>query len=230
MRLRIMVLSGALAASTLLAAPAMADDTTAPTTDPAPVITPATPVTPAPVRFRNTCRAKLATLPATVEGQPATFAPGVAKGLYIWHEKAGWRVRLTHPQTRDAQNRPSLIEVRGRITSTRPLTNVRTIQLEDKQRGEWVSVQRPKRKVMDFRFVNGGFIDGINFAAGCSGRLSFTVWEVTRDAAGAIVRTPLPVFVGSAATPVTADSTPVALAPGAPADVSRVVILRSPVG
>ena len=29
-----------------------------------------------------------------------------------------------------------------------------------------VSVQRPKRKVMEFRFVNGGYIDGINFDAG----------------------------------------------------------------
>ena len=96
----------------------------------------------------------------------------------------------------------------GRITSTRKLTNVRTIQLEDKQRGEWV---KTKNKVMEFRFINGGFIDGINFSASCSGRLGFTVWEVTRgadgkpvrDANGKVVRTPLPIYVGSAPTLVT---------------------------
>jgi hypothetical protein len=51
-------------------------------------------------------------------------------------------------------------------------------------------VQRPKRKVMDFRFVNGGYIDGINFTAGCAGRLTFRAWQVTKDAAGEPVRTP----------------------------------------
>ena len=63
-----------------------------------------------------------------------------------------------------------------------PISNVRTVRLEDKQRGEWVSVQRPKRKVMDFRFVNGGYIDGINFNAGCAGRLGVHAWQVDREA------------------------------------------------
>ena len=71
-------------------------------------------------------------------------------------------------------------------------------------------MQRPSRKVMEFRFVNGGFIDGINFTAGCSGKLGFTVWEVTRDATGhgKVVRTPLPIYVGSAPTLVTATTDP----------------------
>ncbi len=115
---------------------------------------------------------------------------------------------------------------------------MRTIQLEDKQRGEWVSVQRPKRKVMEFRFVNGGFIDGINFRAGCSGRLGFTVWEITLDpttgkpmtdpATGKVMRTPLPVFVGQAPTPVAASELP-GLTFSPTAEVSRVVIRRTPV-
>ncbi len=122
----------------------------------------------------------------------------------------------------------------GRITSTRKLSNVRTIQLEDKQRGEWV---KTKNKVMEFRFINGGFIDGINFNASCSGRLGFTVWEVTRDAAtgkpvrdanGKVVRTRLPIYVGTTPTLVS-DTTDPALATNAPKDVSRVVILRTPV-
>lgn len=237
MRIRILALSGALAASTLLATPATATETTPPT---APETT-TTPTAPVPLKFRNTCNAKLATLPGAVEGAPAGFGPGVStgtkKGVYIWHEKAGWRVRLTHPVGKTAEGKPTLIEVRGRITSTRPITNVRTIQLEDKQRGEWVSVQRPKRKVMEFRFVNGGFVDGINFRAGCAGRLGFTVWEITRDAVtgkvvtdpatGKVVRTPLDVYVGSAPTQVT-DATVPALATKPTDEVSRVVILRTP--
>jgi hypothetical protein len=180
------------------------------------------------VQFRNSCNPAIATLPPTVEGQPAAFVPGAAKGVYVWHERAGWRLRVTHPQTRDAAGRPTLIEVRGRVTSSRPISNVRTVRLEDKQRGEWVSVQRPKRKVMEFRFVNGGYIDGINFAAGCAGRVGFTVWEITKDDAGKVVRTPLPVFVGAAATAVTSTTVP-ALVTNPPAGVARVVILRSPV-
>ena len=91
-------------------------------------------------------------------------------------------------------------------------------------------MQRPNRKVMDFRFVNGGFIDGINFNAGCSGRLGFTVWEVTKDAVtGKLSCAPrCRSSSGSAIDPVT-DTTVPALATNAPADVSRVVILRTPV-
>jgi hypothetical protein len=233
MRIRMLALTGALAASAVLTPPAMATDTTpavpgATTTTTTTAPAPAKAAEPARLKYRNSCRPSKATLPPTVEGQPAAFVPGAAKGVYIWHERAGWRLRVTHPQTRDAAGKPNLIEVRGRITSTRRLANVRTIQLEDKQRGEWVSVKRPNRKVMDFRFVNGGFIDGINFTAGCSGRLGFTVWEITKDAMGKVVRTPLPIFVGSVPTEVTSTTVP-ALATNAPADVSRVVILRSPV-
>ena len=156
----------------------------------------------APQQFRNSCNPAVAALPPTVEGKPALnpgAVDGVAElGLYIWHEAKGWRVRLTHNLPKVDVNevsKPQLVEVRGRITASRPISNVRTVRLEDKQRGEWVSVQRPKRKVMDFRFVNGGYIDGINFNAGCAGRLGFTVWQVTK-AEGGIIRTPLPIFVG----------------------------------
>ena len=223
MRIRILALTGALAASTLLAAPAMADTTT-PDPAPAQVATPAPAPAPAKLRFRNTCRTGIATLPASVEGQPSSFVPGAARGVYIWHEKAGWRLRVTHPQA----DNPKLVEVRGRITSTRKLAKVQTIRLEAQQRGEWVSVKRPSRKVMDFRFVNGGFIDGINFTAGCSGKLGFTVWEVTKDATtGKPVRTALPIYVGSAAMQVTATTDPPLAS--SPADVARVVIRRTPV-
>jgi hypothetical protein len=228
MRIRIMAVSGALAASTLLTVPAVATETTSPTTEPVPVTTTAPVPTQAKLRFRNSCRPKKAALPQSVQGRPLGFAPGAAKGVYIWHEKAGWRIRVTHPRTLTG-GKPDLIEVRGRITSTRKFAKVRSVQLEDKQRGEWVSVRNPNRKVMEFRFVNGGFIDGINFTAGCSGRLGFTVWQVVKDPTGAVVgRSPMPVYVGPEMMRVDATTTP-SLAPGAPTDVSRVVILRAPV-
>ncbi len=80
-----------------------------------------------------------------------------------------------------------------------------------------------------FRFVNGGYIDGINFQAGCAGRVVVTAWEVVGDASTGKVtgRAPLDNYLGAGATKVTATSTP-ALAP-ARSDVSRVNILRSPV-
>ena len=182
-------------------------------------------------QFRNSCNPAKATLPASVEGAPASFGPGAATGLYVWHTQKGWRVRLTHNIARTDPAKPVLIEVRGRITSTRALTGVRTIRLEDKQAGEWVSVHRPKRKVMEFRFVNGGFVDGINFRAGCSGKLTFVAWQVTRDATTGQVtgRTPIPVLVGSAPTLVAADGSTTPGLDATRTDVSAFTILRAPV-
>lgn len=192
--------------------------------------------------FRNTCNVNRATLPTSVEGAPALFTPQGfkphtgAKGVYIWHEKAGWRLRVTHnltnPSTTSASGqvvpgKPVLVEIRGQISASRPLTAVRTVRLEDRQRGEWVAVHRPKRKTLDFRFVNGGFIDGINFRAGCAGKLTVTVSEVVRDASGKVTgRVPLPVFVGKAPTALTSATTPALVTT---AHASRVTILRTPV-
>jgi hypothetical protein len=227
MRIRIMALSGALAASTLMAAPAMADQANSPA-DPTAATQAASPA-----KFRNTCNPAVAALPASVETDPMV-KPGALNsqftpGLYVWHEAKGWRVRLTH-NLRAEDGKPRLIEVRGRITASRPINNVRTVRLEDKQRGEWVSVQRPKRKVMDFRFVNGGYIDGINFNAGCAGRLTFTAWQIVRDAETKKVvgRTPLEIRIGGNTVTdgaVTANPRLVTTPEGA----KRVVILRSPV-
>lgn len=229
MRIRMLALSGALAASTVLIPPAMATDTS-PTVPGTTNTAPAT----APVKFRNTCNPAIAALPPTVEGDP-TVKPGATDGsfepgLYVWHEAKGWRVRLTH-NLKTADGKPQVIEVRGRITSSRPISNVRTVRLEDKQRGEWVSVQRPKRTVMEFRFVNGGYIDGINFNAGCAGRLTFTAWQIVRDTTTKKVvgRTPLEIRIGGA-TPVTDEA--VTANPRlvtTPEGAKRVVILRSPV-
>ena len=98
MRIRILALSGALAASTLLAAPAMADEHHS-HARPWPRRSPRRHRRrPGPrCRFRNSCKPQ--------DRHPAGRGRGPArdlrarsrtKGVYIWHEKAGWRVRLTH--------------------------------------------------------------------------------------------------------------------------------------
>jgi hypothetical protein len=219
-------------AASLLAVPAAADES-------APAAPGTTAPAPAPA-FRNSCDPARAALPGSVAGAPSAlvttpFAPrSMAKALYVWHDAKGWHMRLTHDEApttaADATTKPTLVEVRGRITASRPLVRVRTVRLEDRQRGEWVSVKRPGRRTMDFRFVNGGHVDGIDFAAGCAGRLTFTAWQVTRDDAGKVVgRMPVPVLFGTGMTPAAGPSP--AANPGLgtpPADATRVVVLRTP--
>lgn len=178
--------------------------------------------------YLNSCKPSKAALPTSVKGDPK-LKPGrtsnAAKGLYVWNDGKGWKVRLTH-NLQPVAGKAQLVEVRGRITATKRITKVKLVRLEDRQRGEWVSVQRPKRKTVDFRFVNGGYIDGINFSAGCSGKVTFTVWQVTK-VNGKVTRTPLPVFVGAAKTPLTTATVPALAA--TPTDVSRFTVLRAPV-
>lgn len=182
---------------------------------------------PAPPPFRNSCNTGVATLPASVQGKPASFKAGSALGVYVWHEAKGWRVRVTHNLPKNTAGKPQRIEVRGRIVTSRPISRVRLVRLEDRQRGEWVAVQRPRRKVLDARFVNVGGIDGVNFAAGCAGKLTFQFWQVTRNADGTVKRTAIPVFVGSKMTPLTATTVP-ALDTKV-TDRSKFVVLRTPV-
>jgi hypothetical protein len=213
MRLRTLALVGAIAASTVLVAPASATDAPAP----------------APA-YRNSCNPRVAALPAAVEGKPTTFKAGAEKALYVWHTKQGWRVRLTHGQKLEGSDKGARIVVQGRITASRPVSNIRRVKLEANQSGEWVRIVKGSaRRSVDFRFVNYGYIDGLDFTAGCAGRLGITVWEVTkRD--GQTVRMPVKVIVGKDNTTVTELTRPALLVPpSAPTYGSRVVILRAPV-
>lgn len=213
-----LALSGAVLATSLVSAPALAG------TSPAPAPT-----------FRNSCSPAVAALPGQIKGAPAGFGAGAVTGqdlgLYVWHERKGWRVRLTHDLPK-VDGKAQLVTVRGRITASRPLTHVQTVRLEPKQRGEWVAVKRPARRSLDFRFVNAGYIDGLNFTAGCAGRVTFTAWQVVKDpATGSVTKKPIPVFVGAAPTALTTSTTPLALDQAAFArGVSKLTVLRAPVG
>lgn len=173
--------------------------------------------------FRNTCRPTRATLPPAVEGAPASFGPGAPLGAYVWHEPAGWRLRVSHPQATDGTR--SVVEVGGRVTTSKRVVGLRTYRLEPAQAGEWVALQRPGRKVVRFRFVNGGWVDGFNWRAGCAGRVVINVWQVIREG-GQSKRVPLPVFLGANAVPAAQAGV---LVDATATSSTRLVILRSPV-
>ncbi|MGB8021988.1 MAG: hypothetical protein WCF04_12225 [Candidatus Nanopelagicales bacterium] len=187
----------------------------------------ATTTAPTPPPYRNSCNKDVAALPASVQGKPASFKAGSALGVYVWHEARGWRIRVTHNLPKTAAGKSQRIEVRGRVVASRPISKVRLVRLEDRQRGEWVAVQRPKRKVLDARFVNVGGVDGVDFAAGCAGKLTFQFWQITRNADGTVKRTSIPVFVGSKMTPLTATTVPGL--DTTVTDRAKFVVLRTPV-
>ena len=116
------------------------------------------------------------------------------------------------------------VEFRGVINSSRPLSSVKAVKLEKSQKGEWFFVKRPARQQLQFRFVNYGGVDGLNFGAGCAGRLGVSFWKVTM-VAGKVVRVPVKVFVGKNATELTASTVPALKA--TPADVSSFTVLRT---
>lgn len=92
--------------------------------------------------------------PADLNGQPASFAPGAATGLYLWHTETGWHMRVTHPGD-------DKVVFRGAITSASPL---RAVERRTESRDVMVSVSRTK---VSFRFTNHGKVDGIDFRVAC---------------------------------------------------------------
>ena len=100
----------------------------------------------------------------------------------------------------------------------------REVALAEQADGASFTQPLPQRRQLSFSFANYGGIDGINFSAGCAGRVSFTVWKVT-TVEGKVVRTPVPVYVGKAPTQLTTSTTP-KLADST--EVARFTVLRTP--
>ena len=164
-----------------------------------------------------------APLPTAVKGAPATFKAGAPAGVYVWHDSRGWHLRATHDLPK-VDGKAQRVVYRGVVGASKPIVNVKLVRLEPKQKGEWVAVKLPQRRQLSFSFANFGGVDGINFTAGCAGRVSFTVWKIaTVD--GKVVRTPVPVYVGKAPTQLTTSTTP-KLADST--EVARFTVLRTP--
>jgi hypothetical protein len=99
---------------------------------------------------------KAGPLPVDVIGSSAVKAQS-ALGLYLWHGKTGYALRVTHPGKEK-------VTFTGTITVTNKISAVRKFRLE---KADSLKVG-PHRHTLTFRFTNYGYLDGISFAAGCS--------------------------------------------------------------
>jgi hypothetical protein len=121
--------------------------------------TAATPVTPKP----EPTGCKAGTLPVDVLGAAGVKAQQ-ALGVYLWHGKTGYALRVTHPGHQK-------VVFTGSITVTNAIGPVRKVKLE---KVDAVKVG-PRRHTLTFRFTNYGYLDGIDFAAGCSKNVKITL-------------------------------------------------------
>ena len=99
--------------------------------------------------------------PWTVQGAPAIVA-GSAAGDYLWHDAAGWHLRVTHPGT-------YAVGFSGTIRANKPL-HVRGFRLE---RGDTFTIS-PDGLTVSYRFVNHGRLDGLDFTTACATRLGIS--------------------------------------------------------
>ncbi len=119
-------------------------------------------------------------LPASVLGADGVKAQD-ATGVYLWHGKNGYALRVTHPGK-------AKVVFSGTITVTNAIHGVHRVRLEKADS----FVVGPARHTLAFRFTNYGFIDGIDFTAACSKDVKISL-KVDQVAA-----TPDQVFLGKA--------------------------------
>jgi hypothetical protein len=99
--------------------------------------------------------------PASVQGVPKVFKAGARAGDYIWHDRNGWHLRVTHAGSRG-------VVFSGVIRSSAPLTAT-GVKLE---KNDHFTVSADLKSI-SYRFVNYGHIDGIDFKTSCAKQLSF---------------------------------------------------------
>jgi hypothetical protein len=102
-------------------------------------------------------------LPVEVIGADGVKAQN-ALGVYLWHGKTGYALRVTHPGHQK-------VVFTGSITVSNTISAVRKFRLE---KADSMKVG-PQRHTLTFRFTNYGYLDGISFAAGCSRDVKVTV-------------------------------------------------------
>ncbi len=117
-------------------------------------------------------------LPVQVYGASGVKAQG-ALGVYLWHGKTGYALRVTHPGHQK-------VVFSGTITVTNRLTQVHRVKLE---KADKLAVG-PHRHTLTFRFTNYGYLDGVNFSAGCSKDVKVSL------RIGKVEATPAQVFLG----------------------------------
>jgi hypothetical protein len=99
--------------------------------------------------------------PASVQGVPTLWHAGARAGDYIWHDSTGWHVRVTHATS-------SRLVFTGRIVSSAPL-DAFPVKLE----GRDTIALSADRRVIAYRLINYGHVDGFNFRTACATSLTF---------------------------------------------------------
>jgi hypothetical protein len=95
-------------------------------------------------------------LPSTILGNPGVKAQA-PEGFYLWHGKAGYELRVTHPGK-------SKVVMSGTITVSKVIGKVHRLRFEAQDTAKVA----PGRKTLAFRLVDHGGVDGIGFTADCS--------------------------------------------------------------
>ncbi len=98
--------------------------------------------------------------PAAFQGKPTTLHAGARAGDYIWHDKNGWHLRVTHKGH-------GKVVFTGTIVSSTPMT-VTPARLEKSD--SWTL--SADKKTLTYKFNNYGYIDGLNFTTACANHLS----------------------------------------------------------
>jgi hypothetical protein len=98
-----------------------------------------------------------------VQGRPAGLNVNSKGGVYLWHSRDGFHLRVTHRRT-DRR------VYAGSIASPEVIHGVKRVRKEWRDR-VWLSKDR---KTLHFRFVNGGRMDGVNFRTACASSLTVT--------------------------------------------------------
>jgi hypothetical protein len=96
--------------------------------------------------------------PQAVAGRPATFLAG-GDGVYLWHDPdGGWALRATHTGTHDR------VIISGTLHTDGKFVLVHRVRDEG---NDIVALSANHRTIL-FRFVNYGWVDGLDFATRCS--------------------------------------------------------------
>lgn len=141
------------------AGPALAEETTATT-----IVEPATTTTALAANTGDTERECLARpWPATAQGEPTTLKAGSRTYGFLWHDRQGWHLRVTHPGARK-------FVFTGHVRADEAVA-VRKV-LDERR-----DLARPDAdgNGFTFRFTNYGRLDGVDFRTDCAHRLAVSL-------------------------------------------------------
>jgi len=97
--------------------------------------------------------------PQAVEGRPATFQAG-DDGVYLWHDPdGGWALRATHSGPHDR------VIIAGTLHTT---GGKFTLVHRMRDEGNDIVALSANHRTILFRFVNYGWVDGLDFATRCA--------------------------------------------------------------